>query len=128
MCTIQLNQSDSNRHLPNLHFRLGANGGVLFEEPGQRGATALLATLLTKDAGKRTAAEVAQFIEEVGGSFSPLSGNNSVGVAAEVLPPDWARALAVIADAVLAPKFAAATFATVFSTCAGFADGARAVT
>ena len=101
-----------NRHLPNLHFRLGANGGVLFEEPGQRGATALLATLLTKDAGKRTAAQVAQFIEEVGGSFSPLSGNNSVGVAAEVLPPDWARALAIIADAVLAPKFAAATFAT----------------
>ncbi|MCX6955047.1 MAG: pitrilysin family protein [Verrucomicrobia bacterium] len=98
--------------LPNLHFRLAANGGVLFEEPGQRGATSLLGTMLTKDAGKRTAAQVAQFIEEVGGSFSPLAGNNSIGVAAEVLPPDWERALAVVADAVLAPKFAAATFAT----------------
>ena len=101
-----------NRRLPNLHFRLATNGGVLFEEPGQRGATSLLGTMLTKDAGQRTAAQVAQFIEEVGGSFYPLAGNNSLGVAAEVLPPDWARALAVISDAVLAPKFAAATFAT----------------
>ena len=101
-----------NRRLPNLHFRLGANGGVLFEEAGQRGATSLLGTMMTKDAGKRTAAQVAQFIEEVGGSFSPLGGNNSIGLAAEVLPPDWERALAVISDAVLAPKFAAATFAT----------------
>jgi len=99
------------RRLPNLHFRLGANGGVLFEEPGQRGATSLLSTMLTKDAGKRTAAQVAQYIEEVGGSFGPLAGNNSIGVAAEVLPPDWERALSVVADAVLAPKFKASTFA-----------------
>jgi zinc protease len=101
-----------NRHLPNLHFRLGANGGVLFEDATQRGATSLLGTMLTKDAGQRTAAQVAQYIEEVGGSFSPLAGNNSIGVAAEVLPPDWERALAVITDAVLAPKFVASTFAT----------------
>lgn len=100
------------RRLPNLHFRLTANGGVLFEEPGQRGATALLGTMLTKDAGRRTAAQVAEFIEEVGGSFHPLAGNNSIGVAVEVLPPDWERALAIITDAILAPKFVAATFAT----------------
>ncbi len=97
-------------HLPNLHLRLAVTGGPLFEVAAQRGATALLATLLTKDAGQRTAAQVAQFIEEVGGSFYPLAGNNSLGVAAEVLPPDFARALAVIADAVLAPKFKPATF------------------
>jgi zinc protease len=107
---ILLLQAD--RRLPNLHFRLAANGGVLFEDPAQRGATSLLGTMLTKDAGKRTAAQVAQFIEEVGGSFHPLSGNNSLGLSAEVLPPDWERALAVISDAVLAPKFAPATFAT----------------
>lgn len=100
------------RRLPNLHMRLAVNGGVLFEEAGQRGATSLLGTMLTKDAGRRTAAQVAEFIEEVGGSFSPLAGNNSLGVAAEVLPPDWGRALAVIADAILAPKFTPATVAT----------------
>lgn len=97
-------------HLPNLHLRLAVTGGPLFEDPGMRGATSLLSTMLTKDAGKRSAAQVAQFIEEVGGSFFPLSGNNSLGVAAEVLPPDFERALAVISDAVLAPAFKASTF------------------
>lgn len=99
------------RRLPNLHLRLLMQGGPLFETAGKRGATALLATMLTKDTRTRSAAAVAQFIEEVGGSFFPFSGNNSIGLAAEVLPPDVDRALAVIADAVLKPAFKPATFA-----------------
>jgi zinc protease len=98
--------------LPNLHLRLLMQGGPLFEVAGKRGATALLATMLTKDTRTRSAAAVAQFIEEAGGAFYPFSGNNSLGVAAEVLPSDAERALRVIADAVLAPAFKAATFAT----------------
>ena len=99
-----------NRQLPNLHLRFVMQGGPLFEAPGRRGTTALLATLLTKDTRRRTSAQVAQFIEEVGGSFYPFSGNNSLGVAVEVLPPDLARALSVLEDAVCAPAFRAATF------------------
>jgi zinc protease len=99
-------------HLPNLHVRLIMQAGPLFEEPGQRGSTALLATMLTKDTRTRSAASVANYIEEVGGSFYPFSGNNSIGLAAEVLPPDAGRALTVIANAVLQPAFKAATFAT----------------
>jgi zinc protease len=98
------------RRLPNLHLRLVVTGGPCFEETGQRGASSLLVTMLTKDAGKRTAAQVAQYIEEVGGSFHPLSGNNSLGLAAEVLPPDFERALSVLSDAVLAPAFKTGTF------------------
>ncbi len=98
------------RHLPNLHLRFVMQGGPLYEAPGRRGTTALLATMLTKDTRRRTSAQVAQFIEEVGGSFYPFSGNNSLGVAVEVLPPDLARALAVLEEAVCAPAFRAATF------------------
>jgi len=98
------------RRLPNLHFRLVMQGGPLFETPGKRGATALLATMLTKDTRRRSSAAVAQFIEEVGGSFFPFSGNNSVGLAVEVLPPDFPRALSVLEEAVLAPAFRPATF------------------
>ena len=97
--------------LPNLHLRFLMQGGPLFEERAKRGSTALLATMLTKDTRTRTAGEVAQFIEEIGGSFYPFSGNNSLGLAAEVLPPDDDRALAVIAEAVLTPAFKPATFA-----------------
>jgi zinc protease len=96
--------------LPNLHLRFIMQGGPLFEEPRKRGATALLATMLTKDTARRSSAEVAQFIEEVGGSFYPFSGNNTLGLAVEVLPPDAARALAVLEDAVYLPAFKASTF------------------
>jgi zinc protease len=102
-------QQDS--RLPNLHLRFLIQAGPLFEDPAKRGSTALLATMLTKDTRTRSAADVAQFIEEIGGSFFPFSGNNSLGLGAEVLPPDSDRALAVIADAVLAPAFKPATFA-----------------
>ncbi len=103
-------QPDS--RLPNLHFRLLCLGGPMQESPGRRGASALLATMLTKDTRHRSAAAIAHFIEEVGGSFYPFSGNNSLGLAAEVLPPDADRALTVLADAVVAPAFKAGTFTT----------------
>lgn len=98
--------------LPNVHFRFVMQGGPLFEAAGKRGATALLATMLTKDTRRRTAEEVAEFIEEVGGAFYPFSGNNSLGVAAEVLPTDIDRAVAVIGEAVFAPAFKRATLDT----------------
>ncbi len=98
------------RRLPNLHLRLLCEGGPVHEPAGLRGATSLLATLLTKDTKKRSAAEVAKFIEEVGGSFYPFSGNNSFGLAAEVLPGDATRAIEALADAVLTPAFKRASF------------------
>ena len=98
--------------LPNLHLRLLFLGGPLYEAPGRRGATELLATLLTKDTKRRTAADVARTIEEVGGIFNPFSGNNSFGLALEVLPTDLDRALDLLADAVLAPAFKRPTFET----------------
>jgi zinc protease len=98
------------KRLPNLHLRFLMQGGPLFEPPAGRGATALLATLLTKDTRRRTAAEIAEVIEQAGGSFYSFSGNNSLGLAAEVLPTEAERALAVIADAVLVPAFKSGTF------------------
>ena len=98
------------RRLPNLHLRLLCEGGPMHEPAHLRGATSLMGTLLTKDTKKRSAAEVAKFIEEVGGSFYPFSGNNSFGLAVEVLPGDWARSLEALSDAVLAPAFAKTTF------------------
>jgi len=97
------------RRLPNLHLRLLMKGGALFEDPAKRGATALWSTMLTKDTRKRSAAEVAEFIESVGGSFHPVSGNNSVGLAVEVLPTDVDRAVDVLREALLAPAFKKAT-------------------
>jgi zinc protease len=92
-------------HLPNIHLRLVCLGGAMHEPTDRRGVSSLLATLLTKDTKRRSAAAVAGFIEEVGGSFYPFSGNNSVGLAAEVLPTDASRALELIGDAIFTPAF-----------------------
>ncbi|HET7535763.1 MAG TPA: insulinase family protein, partial [Candidatus Didemnitutus sp.] len=94
-----------NRQLPNLHLRLAFAGGPLFETAGQRGANALLSTMLTKDTARRTAEEVARAIEQVGGTFGDFSGNNSFGLSAEVLPSDADLALELLGDAVLRPAF-----------------------
>jgi zinc protease len=97
-------------HLPNLHLRLSCLGGPLYEESGKRGATAVCATLLTKDTQARSAAGVARLIEEVGGTFHAFSGNNSFGLAVEVLPTDADRACEVLTEAVLHPAFRKTTF------------------
>jgi zinc protease len=100
------------RRLPNLHFRLLMAGGPLFEDSSKRGSTSLLATMLTKDTRARSAAQVAEFIESVGGSFHPVAGNNSLGLAVEVLPTDVARAISVLEEAIRQPAFKLQTFTT----------------
>ncbi len=96
--------------LPNLHLRLLSRGGPLLEDPARRGSTSLLATMLTKDTRRQDAAAVARAIEEVGGVLQPFSGNNSLGLAVEVLAPDLPRGLQILADATLQPAFRARTF------------------
>ena len=100
----------SDRRLPNLHFRLLGLGGSAYEAPEQRGATNIMATLLARDTAKRSAAEVALAIEEVGGSLSPVTGNNTFGLAVEVLPGDVDLALDLLAQAALKPKFTKSSF------------------
>ncbi|MCF7689691.1 MAG: insulinase family protein [Cephaloticoccus sp.] len=97
--------------LPNIHLRVCCLGGPSYEASDRRGATALLATLLTKDTKGASAASVARKIEEVGGSFYPFSGNNTFGLALEVLPPDMDRAWGVLSDALLQPAFRPVTVA-----------------
>ncbi|HVT71894.1 MAG TPA: pitrilysin family protein [Lacunisphaera sp.] len=100
-----------NDRLPNLHLRLAFGGGPMFEPPGRRGLTALLATMLTKDTARRSAEEVALAIEAAGGTFTDFSGNNSFGLAADVLPGDADLALELLGDAVLRPAFTTARLA-----------------
>ena len=99
-----------NDRLPNTHFRVVMNAGSLYEQPGKQGATSLLATLLTKDTEKRSSVEVAEAIESVGGSFYEFSGNNSLGLALDLLPSNVDLALDLIEQALLHPIFKDETF------------------
>jgi zinc protease len=70
-----------------------------------------MATLLARDTNKRSAAQVAAAIESVGGALSPVTGNNTFGLAVEVMPGDLDLALDLLAEAALKPKFTAASTA-----------------
>jgi zinc protease len=100
---------DRDTRLPNVHLRIVFMGGCAHEPADARGAIGLLSTMLGKDTRKRSAAEVARAIEQVGGSFSNYSGANTFGLAIEVLPDDLALALELLGDAVAEPTFKVST-------------------
>ena len=104
-----LTQSDG--RLPKVHVSVAGLGGPLYETPDNCGITALMSTLLTKDTKDRSALEVAETIEDVGGSFFEFAGNNTFGLQVEVLPQDLDLALELLEQALLRPDFLPQTFA-----------------
>ncbi|MDQ8195768.1 pitrilysin family protein [Coraliomargarita sp. SDUM461004] len=101
-------QPDS--RLPKVHFRCVFKGGPLYEPAEQRGISSLLGELLTKDTARRSAQQIAELIESIGGSFSATGGNNTISFSIEVLPADLDTALELLSDALIEPAFKPATF------------------
>lgn len=91
--------------LPKVHLRFAAFGGAHYEAAEHRGITDLTAAMLTKDTDWRSHASVSEAIEGVGGQFSDFSGNNSFGLALEVLSQDLPLARSLLQDALLGPRF-----------------------
>lgn len=90
---------------PFVTLQLFGIGGVLLEEPGEEGYSAMTASLLTAGTKRRTKLEIADALESVGGSISSGSQHNSYSVAAKVLKEDLPLALDILADVVMHPVF-----------------------
>ncbi len=103
-----LYQVDS--RIPKIHMRFVSFGGPMYEDNSQRGITGILATLLMKDTKAKTALEVADKIESVGGNLSEFVGNNSFGFGIEVLSNDIEVAIELFDEALLKPAFKQVTF------------------
>lgn len=103
-------QPDSSH--PKVHLRCVFLGGPIYEQASQRGVSALLAELLTKDTARRSAQTIAELSEGIGGSFSGSGGNNTISLAIEVLPTDVGIALELLSDALTTPSFVQTTFET----------------
>ena len=67
---------------------------------------------MTKDSDQRTAAEVADLIERIGGSFHAGCGHNTLFLALEVFPEDLGVAVDLLRDALLHFKIDSHTFET----------------
>lgn len=71
----------------------------------QAGLADLLASTLTKGTESRSALEIAELIEGVGGRLNAFSANDHIGVTATVLNRDLALAFDVVSDVALRPSF-----------------------
>ncbi|MCK9588613.1 MAG: insulinase family protein [Terrimicrobiaceae bacterium] len=91
--------------LPLVSINAVFRGGLLAETKETNGITKLLTRTLLKGTKSRTAEEIAEQIENTGGGISSDSGNNSFGVSVDVLQPDVAKGLEILADVLINPVF-----------------------
>lgn len=90
---------------PIVSLSLNFIAGTSTDPAGKEGLAEMVAGLLTKGAGKRTAEQVAEAIESAGGSLSAGAGSDFLSINSTVLTPSVALALELIRDAVLSPTF-----------------------
>ena len=76
-------------------------GGLLAETPETNGITRLMAKVLVKGTKTRTAEQIADTIEAVGGSIASEAGNNSFNVSLDVTKPDLRLGAELLSDILL---------------------------
>jgi zinc protease len=87
--------------LPLISMAAVFRGGLLAETPATNGITRLMAKTLLKGTKTRTAEQIADTIETVGGSIGSDAGNNSFSVAIDVTQPDLHVGVEILADVLL---------------------------
>jgi zinc protease len=94
-----------NHSQPVLSLTLTMPAGGVYDPPGKEGLANLVAQLLTKGAGSRSAEDFAATIEGVGGTGNAGAGRDCVSIEADVLSPQAELAFELVADAVMRPTF-----------------------
>ncbi len=95
------------RRVPMVHAAVALGAGCPSEPAEKAGLNSLLAECLLKGTTSRSAAEVADALESLGGSLSSSAGNNSLSLNARCLAEDWEAMLGLLADVLLQPSFPA---------------------
>ncbi len=94
-----------NHKVPLVSITAVFKGGLLAETPAINGASRLMAKSMLKGTKTRTAEQVAEQIESVGGAIDSDSGNNSFSVSVGVMKPDLPLGLDLLADVLEHPTF-----------------------
>jgi len=98
------------KDVPLIAFSGFIRGGTLADPAGKPGVASLVAGLLDRGAGKRSAYEFADAVEGVGGTFSAGAGAESITVSGQFLARDRALMIELLSDALMRPHFEAAEF------------------
>jgi len=99
------------KDVPLIAFSGFVRGGALVDPQGKSGVASLVAGLLDRGAGKRSAFEFADAVEGVGGSFGATAGSESITFGGQFLARDRALMIELLADALMRPRFDADEFA-----------------
>src|SRR5438876_6255913 len=91
--------------LPLVSMSAVFRSGLLAETPETNGITRLTARVLLKGTKTRTAEQIANQIEAIGGSISSDAGNNSMSVGVHVMKPDLKIGVDLLADVLLDATF-----------------------
>ena len=87
--------------LPLIAMSAVFRGGLLVETEATSGITRLVAKSLLKGTKTRTAEQIANHLEAVGGEITAEGGNNSLVVNLDVTQPDLALGTDILADVLL---------------------------
>jgi predicted Zn-dependent peptidase len=99
------------KDVPLIAFSGFVRGGAQADPAGKSGVASLVAGLLDRGAGKRTAYQFADAVEGVGGSFSASAGTEAISVGGQFLARDRALMIELLSDALMRPSFDAGEFA-----------------
>jgi zinc protease len=91
--------------LPLVSIIAAFRGGLLAETPEKNGISQLAASTIVKGTTTRSAQQIAESVEHVGGSIGASSGNNSFSVAVEVMKDDVALGMQILSDVLLNATF-----------------------
>jgi zinc protease len=91
--------------VPIVAVRVYHRAGAVLDPAGQAGLANLTGETLTRGAGARTARQIDETIEFVGGRIEAGAGRDGLSVALSVLRRDLVLGLDLLRDVVLAPRF-----------------------
>jgi zinc protease len=96
--------------LPLVNVQAFVLGGALVDTPATAGRSALLAEMLDKGTAGRSARQIAEAFDSIGGQLSFHAGRNTIYGSTSVLREDFPQALALFAECFLRPAFPAEEF------------------
>ena len=88
-----------------LSIQLVTLGGVRIETEGNNGISNLLLNTLIRSTEKRETQEINQILDDMGTSFKPFVGNNTMGISIDVVKEDSERGIALLSEIINFPSF-----------------------
>lgn len=94
-----------NHFMPIVSIQAMFLGGVFFETESNNGICNFMSNMLIRGTKRRTALQITEQIESIGGTIDVFSGNNSFGCALNLRSKDFKLGLDILADIIQRPAF-----------------------